>query len=329
MFTPRAVLQRQRRPENAQASDLPPKKRRRLSQELEVDTTNTTPATAPTSDSITSLSRLTDTNSPLGKVSQKKSEKVTNEEEIEKGEDNGQTTLNKIEAELQNKETVHLQQLIHGLELIFSDWSHADPSSRQWLENRERDIDHDGGGYIHLSPLTSHPIFSRTKPPVTQSRLQKALQQIPGSQILELSKEGHHVRRKSPPDPPSQKQTQIQPGQQVTSTPTSTKKTNEANVWDDQTVYIVSLDTPEPRHVMQSLIPAPQKEPHIHHLTLNPPQLLHHLQSHSRLPSSLYPVQAVRSSQATFAFLVFSAPVDEALVAESRHWPSDWIILTK
>ncbi|KAF8453008.1 hypothetical protein BGX38DRAFT_443559 [Terfezia claveryi] len=86
-------------------------------------------------------------------------------------------------------------EVLMCLELLFSEYStyHINP---QWLPRRMRTVD-GYNDYIHVSALLENDIFKTIKPQPTQKTLVTALQLRP-SQILQVSPDGYHLRRRHP-----------------------------------------------------------------------------------------------------------------------------------
>ncbi|KAI9788863.1 MAG: hypothetical protein M1816_006527 [Peltula sp. TS41687] len=170
-----------------------------------------------------------------------------------------------------NNSTTYDQEIVYGLELILSDYAYTHEESAAWLKARERTLRRDGKD-IHLSAVLDHQVFSKTKPPLTQTAVQRALRSQ-GSGLLELSPDGYHFRRRrfQPAVPPVEKE--------------------HERDWDAQTIYA---------------------EPHLSSLAANAPRLIHHLLHHStNLPGTLHPIQNVQSRHPSWAFVTFSGPIDE------------------
>ncbi|KAI9786435.1 MAG: hypothetical protein M1839_006895 [Geoglossum umbratile] len=121
------------------------------------------------------------------------------------------TTLITIAAGHESK--IYYEEIRCGLELLLSDYAYAGPESRKWLLERERRVDGEQG-YIHLSAFLDSAVFARSKPPVTQLALQKALE-LCGSEFLELSPDRYHIRRVG-----------------------TTRPTEDSVDWDAQTIYV-------------------------------------------------------------------------------------------
>ncbi|KZF20871.1 hypothetical protein L228DRAFT_262746 [Xylona heveae TC161] len=186
----------------------------------------------------------------------------------------------------------YLEQLVCGLELHFTDWVLDHVESREWLTRRQRQINGEDG-YIHLSAFLESNIFARMKPTVTQMALRRSLMKLSSEGYLELSPDTYHVRRR-----PS------------TSPARPNAEAMHSGFWDQKTVYV---------------------EPHVSSISLSPAKLAHHLTAASNLPSNILPIQHVDNPHRhpSYAFIMLSDDVDESIASDSRHWPQDWIVMTK
>ncbi|KAI9747750.1 MAG: hypothetical protein M4579_007395 [Chaenotheca gracillima] len=69
----------------------------------------------------------------------------------------------------------HDAEILTGLSLIFSDYNRQQGENAGWLKERSRTVEGEDG-WIHLSSLLTHPIFSRTRPTLTQKAIRSALE---------------------------------------------------------------------------------------------------------------------------------------------------------
>ncbi|KAF2277666.1 uncharacterized protein EI97DRAFT_375139 [Westerdykella ornata] len=193
----------------------------------------------------------------------------------------------------------YLAQLIAGIELIFTDYAHQDPESVQWLQERYRVVEGEEK-YIHLSAVLQHDNISSLKPAACQLSLQKAIRSK-RSDYLELSKNGHFVRRRPETYPMRfipEDSFEIEDDQGVT-------------FWDQRTIYV---------------------EPHRRDLFRTPAKVAHWLKEHGGMREKWLPIQAVIPLYNSAGFVVLSGNVTHESVW--RKWrrsyqPDKWKVLTK
>jgi hypothetical protein len=210
----------------------------------------------------------------------------------------------------------YLAQLVAGVELIFSDYSHHEQVRAEWLQQRYRTVDGedkctrpdqtspstcaDIGTVVHLTAILENHHITTLKPEVTQVLLQQALREHPSS-ILELASSGYHVRRKPSSYPP-----RYLPHD-------SFEQVNDDGLsfWDQRTIYV---------------------EPHLRTLCQTPAKVAHWLKEHGQLKPKWLPIQAVHMLYNSCAFVVLSGNVmheDAWSKWRAAEKPDDWKTMTK
>jgi hypothetical protein len=210
----------------------------------------------------------------------------------------------------------YLDQLVAGIELIFSDYAHQEETRAAWLKQRYRtvdgenqcklyllrslDVETNASADIHLTALLEHPTISSLKPEPTQLLLQQALRERP-SPLLDLASNAYYVRRRPASYPPK-----FLPQN-------SFEQVNDDGLsfWDQRTIYV---------------------EPHLRNLCHTPAKVAHWLKAHGQLRSKWLPVQAVHMLYNSCAFVVLSGNVmNEDVWSNWRatNKPDDWKVMTK
>ncbi|KAJ4297502.1 hypothetical protein N0V90_005394 [Kalmusia sp. IMI 367209] len=193
----------------------------------------------------------------------------------------------------------YLAQLAAGVELIFTDYAHQNPSSARWLQERYRAVD-TKEKYIHLTAILEHPNIAILKPQATQSLLRQAIQEI-HSKTLELSSNGFYVRRR-----PS-----TYPFSFIPSNSFEIINDEGLSFWDQRTIYV---------------------EPHIRHMCKTPAKVAHWLTEHGQLKPKWLPVQAVHTLYNSCAFVVLTGNVtheDPWNKWRAAEKPENWKVMTK
>ncbi|KAF2639199.1 hypothetical protein P280DRAFT_56021 [Massarina eburnea CBS 473.64] len=195
--------------------------------------------------------------------------------------------------------TEYLGEIVAGVELIFTDYAHQEPTAAQWLQKRYRTV---GGEekFVHFSAIAEHSNLTGLKPQVTQIHLQQALREH-ATEALELSSNGFHVRRN-----PS-----TYPSPFVPHDSFNIVDDYGLSFWDQRTIYV---------------------EPHIRHLCKTPAKVAYCLKKHGKMKAKWLPIQAVKTLYNGCAFVVLSGNVTHEDVW--KKWrdagmPEDWKILTK
>lgn len=210
----------------------------------------------------------------------------------------------------------YLDQLVTGVELIFSDYAHHEESRAEWLNQRYRTVDGEGkcksylqlhfiytltrSADVHLTALLEHSTISSLKPEPTQLLLQKALRERP-SPLLDLANNAYYVRRRPASYPPK-----FLPQN-------SFEQANDDGLsfWDQRTIYV---------------------EPHLRNICQTPAKVAHWLKEYGQLRSKWLPVQAVHMLYNSCAFVVLSGNVmndDVWSNWRATNKPDDWKVMTK
>ncbi|KAF1943141.1 hypothetical protein EJ02DRAFT_502357 [Clathrospora elynae] len=193
----------------------------------------------------------------------------------------------------------YIAQLAAGIDLIFSDYAHHEEKRASWLQEHYRTVDGEEM-YIHLTAILEHPNISSMKPEASHVLLQQALRDHP-SKILDLSKNGYHVRRK-----PSSYSPKYLPHNSF-----EVVDDDGLAFWDQRTVYV---------------------EPHLRNICQTPAKVAYWLKEHGQLRPKWLPIQAVHMLWNSCAFVVLSGSVMHQDVWQK--WrdvakPEDWKIMTK
>ncbi|KAH7398833.1 hypothetical protein DE146DRAFT_507569 [Phaeosphaeria sp. MPI-PUGE-AT-0046c] len=193
----------------------------------------------------------------------------------------------------------YLDQLIAGIELIFSDYAHHEDTRAEWLQQKYRNVDGEEK-FIHLTALLEHPTISSLKPEPTQVLLQQAIRER-HSPLLDLASNGYHVRRRPSTYPPK-----FLPRGSLEQV-----DDDGLSFWDQRTIYV---------------------EPHLRNICQTPAKVAHWLKEHGQMRSKWLPVQAVHTLYNSCAFVVLSGNVMHEDVWSnwrSTNKPDDWRIMTK
>ncbi|KAJ8105284.1 hypothetical protein OPT61_g10274 [Boeremia exigua] len=193
----------------------------------------------------------------------------------------------------------YIAQLAAGIELIFTDYAHAEEERSRWMRDRYRVINGEEG-YIHLTAILEHPNISKLKPEATQILLKQALHDHP-CKTLELSHNEYYVRRR-----PS-----TNPLPFVPSNSFEVVDDDGLTFWDQRTIYV---------------------EPHLRNICPTPARVAHWLTVHGGLKSKWLPVQAVHTLWNSCAFVVLSGNVMHENTWNSWRKtgkPDNWKVMTK
>ncbi|OCL11868.1 hypothetical protein AOQ84DRAFT_173046 [Glonium stellatum] len=194
----------------------------------------------------------------------------------------------------------YLEQLVCGIELVFTDYAYQDDGGGAWLKKYGRVI-HGESSYIHLSALLIHPSLAALKPAPTQKTLRRALQSFP-SPDLEITGEGYFVRRRVSTYPLS-----------FIPTDASTIINDDGlSFWDKRTLYV---------------------EPHLSTMCNKPAVVAWWLKKYGKLRSKWLPIQAIKTIAPSCAFVVLSG-CNAKLSSSWDRWaakklPNNWITMTK